>query len=125
MSTKSKQSVDKSLPIIRRNAKPRYWSSKFWNDNSIKDLISEVIKPENIDMSSIKLNDKLNPQFWNKDEKLKSPVRAALLKIALEFIKYCKMDDKKFMDILFVGSNANYNYTPYSDVDLHILTNFN
>lgn len=124
MPTKSKHVDDKTLPIIRRNAKPRYWSSKFWNDNNIKDLISEVIKPENIDMSSIKMNDKLNPQFWNEDEKLKPAVRAALLKIAIEFIKYCKMDDKKFTDILLVGSSANYNYTPYSDVDLHILTNF-
>lgn len=121
---KKKQDDSKVLPIIRRNAKPRYWSSKFWNENDLKSLISEVIKPEKIDMSSIKMNDELNPELWNGEE-LKPEIRSALLKIAVEFIKYCKIDDKKFGDIILVGSSANYNYTPHSDIDLHILTDFN
>lgn len=122
---KKKHDDSKTLPIIRRNAKPRSWSSKFWNDNEVKDLISEVIKPDSIDMSSIKMNDELNPQLWDEEEMLKPAVRAALLKIAIEFIKYCKIEDQKFKDILLTGSNANYNYTPSSDIDLHILMDFN
>jgi len=125
MSIETKQGEDKAIPMIRRNAKPRYWTSKFWTDKTVKDLISEVIKPEDIDMSSVKMNDDLNPELWDKDGKLKDVVRQALLKIAVEFIKYCKIEDKKFSDILMVGSSANYNYTPHSDVDLHILFDFN
>jgi len=125
MSVKRKQIDNSVAPIIRRNAKPRNWSSKFWNENEVKDLISEVIKPDSIDMSSIKMNDELNPQLWNDEETLKPAVRTALLKVALEFIKYCKIENKKFKDILLTGSNANYNYTPNSDIDLHILMDFN
>ncbi len=125
MSVKRKQIDNTVAPIIKRNAKPRNWSSNFWNENEIKDLISEVIKPESIDMSSIQMNDELNPQLWNDDETLKPAVRAALLKITAEFIRYCKIEDQKFKDILLTGSNANYNYTPNSDIDLHILMDFN
>lgn len=107
-----------------KSTNPRYWSSRFWEGKTVKNLISEVINPDEIDMSSVKMNDELNPQFWGKDELLKPEVRQALLKISVEFIKYCKIQDKKFSDLLFVGSNANYNYTPYSDIDLHILTDF-
>lgn len=124
MPTKTKKANKRVMPIIRRNSKPRYWSSSFWNDNDIKDVLSEVIKPDEIDMSKIKVNDNLNPQLWEKDETLKPVIRQALLKIAVEFIKYCKVENKKFIDILFVGSNANYNYTPQSDIDLHIVTDF-
>lgn len=102
---------------------PRNWSSKYWNNTSIKNVISEIIKPDDIDMSQVKMNDELNPVFWKKDI-LDETIRQKLLKVAIEFIKFCKIGDKKFSDILFVGSNANYNYTPFSDVDVHILMNF-
>jgi hypothetical protein len=102
----------------------RNWSSKFWHTNPIKNVLAEIIKPEEIDMSTVKTNDELNPILWDGEE-LKPDIRAKLLKIASEFIKYCKIEDKKFQDILLVGSNANYNYTQFSDVDLHILMDFN
>ncbi len=124
MSTETKKHNKKQLPIIRRNSKPRYWSSSFWNDNNVKDMISEIINPDEIDMSKIKMNDHLNPVLWDKGNKLKPEVRNALLKITAEFIKYCKIENKKFSDILLVGSNASYNYTPQSDIDLHIVTDF-
>jgi predicted nucleotidyltransferase len=125
MSIETKQGEEKAIPMIRQNTKPRYWTSKFWTDKTVKDLISEVIKPEDIDMSSIKMNDDLNPELWDKDSKMKDVIRQTLLKIAVEFIKYCKIEDKKFSNILMVGSSANYNYTPHSDIDLHILFDFN
>jgi predicted nucleotidyltransferase len=124
MSTNNTKRKKKELPIIRRNSKPRYWSSPFWNDNSVKDLIAEIIKPDDIDMSKIKVNDHLNPMLWDKKDQLKPEVRQALLKIAVEFIKYCKVENKKFNDVILVGSNASYNYTPQSDIDLHIITDF-
>lgn len=124
MSTKNTKSKKKQLPIVRRNSKPRYWSSPFWNDNSVKDLIAEIIKPDDIDMATIKVNDHLNRMLWDKKDQLNPDVRQSLLKIAAEFIKYCKVENRKFNDIILVGSNAAYNYTPQSDIDLHIVTDF-
>lgn len=102
----------------------RHWSSKFWSTTPFKKVLSEIIKPEEIDMSLVRTNDELNPILWNGEE-LKQDIRAKLLKIAIEFIKYCKIEDKTFKDILLVGSNANYNYTQFSDIDVHVLLDFN
>lgn len=113
--------VDSRKP--KNTSSTRMWSSKFWSNTPIKQALSEIIKPEEIDMSLVKTNDELNPILWDGEE-LKPDIRAKLLKIAIEYIKYCKIDDKTFKDIWLVGSNANYNYTQFSDIDVHILLDF-
>ncbi len=105
------------------NKNPRYWTSKHWGVLPFKHHMSEIIKPEEIDMSSIKTNTELNPVLWDGDV-LKDDIRQKLLKIAVEFIKYVKIEDKQFTDIILMGSNANYNYTEFSDIDVHILMKF-
>jgi len=65
----------------------------------------------------------LSSKFWNKDETIKEDMRTALLEIADEFLTYLKVI-VDVSDITFTGSYANYNYTPYSDVDLHIVIEF-
>lgn len=103
---------------------PRYWSCKFWSDKSVSDLLNEVVEPDSIDVSELHMKDELCPKIWN-DEKLNERVRKVLLKNALEFIKFTKISDMKFKDIILTGSLANYNYTEESDIDLHILIDFN
>lgn len=102
---------------------PRYWSCKFWSSTPVKDLLSEIIEPDNVDISQLKFNDELNPLIWNGEE-IKEEVRDTLLRIAIEFIKSCKIEEYKYKDIVFVGSMANYTYTPQSDIDLHIVVDF-
>ena len=69
--------------------------------------------------------EKLNTDVWEGNV-LKDEVREKLLEIAEEFVKFInvelEMDDIK--DIIFTGSLANYNYTKFSDIDLHLLINF-
>ena len=60
--------------------------------------------------------------MW-ENSKLKEEVREALLEIAEEFIEFLKIYVKP-VDIQLTGSLANFNYTRYSDVDLHILIDF-
>jgi hypothetical protein len=79
-------------------------------------------------------NDELNPKFWDKkvnkegDVKFEFDplVRKKLLKIADDF--FSKFDDllkgAKIQDIQLTGSLANFNYTDYSDLDVHVLINF-
>jgi len=101
----------------------RHWSAKYWAKTPIKKILSEIIEPDSIDVSLLKFNDKLNPEIWEGDE-LKEEVRNALLKIAVEFIKSCKIEEYEYKDIVFVGSMANYTYTPASDIDLHVVMDF-
>jgi hypothetical protein len=69
---------------------------------------------------SFRVHDKLNPTFWN-GEKLKPEVRTHLLKVAKAWADFVDVKKSKIKDILLLGGNAGYNYTKYSDLDLHIV----
>lgn len=102
---------------------PRYWSCKFWSKTPVKNLLAEIIEPDKVDVSLLKFNEELCPLIWD-DMKIKEDVRETLLKNAIEFIKSCKIEDYKYKDIVLVGSMANYTYTPQSDIDIHIVVDF-
>jgi len=77
-----------------------------------------------LNMRSFLPHDKLSKKIWEDDENMRPDVLRALENIANEFLNYLKID-VDVDDITFTGSYANYNYTPYSDIDLHIVIDFN
>ena len=83
------------------------------NQNKIK--LIEAVEKHNV----------LNPKLFTKDEALKDRVRDKMLEIVDEFLNDLKEQeiDIKVDDILLIGSNASYNYTKDSDIDLHVLAN--
>lgn len=70
----------------------------------------------------IKVHSDLNQKLWNGD-KLRPEVRKRLLKIASEFIKELDIP-VSISDVTFTGSLANFNYSKYSDIDLHLILDF-
>ena len=64
----------------------------------------------------------LSSRLW-ANNKMKKDMRNALLNIAYEFIDYLGISID-VIDITITGSYANYNYTPYSDIDLHVIIDF-
>ena len=106
------------------NNNPRKWSSKYWKKNNISDILKEVIEPEAVDVSSIKMNDTLNPLIFGENEKLKPDVRKIMLLNAKRFIEFSDAEKLKYNDIIFTGSMANYNYHEDSDIDVHIILDF-
>ena len=81
-------------------------------------------------LDSFKIQKYLNPYIWenyksdNFDEiKLKGTLRTDILKIAKLFIESFNIEGIEIDDILFVGSLANYNWSDYSDVDIHVVLN--
>ena len=74
-------------------------------------------------------NDELAP-IWSVNEDgyhLDSEIRKSLIKIAMDFFKDLKEQtqfDIKVEDIIMIGSLTNYNWTPFSDIDLHITTDY-
>jgi hypothetical protein len=74
---------------------------------------------------AVKFHDELNPKLWTVDDKLLPEVQEQLEKIAEDFLMSLGISDLKVKDITISGSNAAYSYTPHSDLDLHILVDFN
>ena len=81
---------------------------------------SEIIK-------SFKPKKELNPKIWVKEGNsyvLNSEVREKLLETANIFIDFLDVD-VIVTDIIMIGSIVNYNWSKYSDIDLHIVVNYN
>jgi hypothetical protein len=70
--------------------------------------------------TSLEYHDTLNPKLW-KNESLDPLVRRKLLEFARAWQKFAKIPDIAIVDIIMTGGNANYNYTPQSDIDVHIV----
>ena len=79
--------------------------------------LEEEVEPE-----SFETRDTLEPRVWENEE-LKPEIRDNLLKIANDFISNLPVP-VKIKDITLTGSLANYNWSNYSDVDLHIIVDF-
>jgi predicted nucleotidyltransferase len=65
-------------------------------------------------------NNTLNPDLWNPDNTLKPEIRENLMKIAQDFYTDTKLT-APIEDIIMLGSSANYNWSPTSDIDLHVV----
>jgi len=64
----------------------------------------------------------LNPKLW-EGMRLKSSVRGALIRISEDFLEFVDVP-VKVLDVVIAGGNANYTYTSHSDLDLHIIADF-
>lgn len=69
-------------------------------------------------------HDKLNPKIWTGD-KLKSEIKIKLIRIGQAWAKFANIPTSAIKDMIIVGGNANYNYTEYSDLDLHLVVDRN
>lgn len=73
--------------------------------------------------STVKYHNDLNPVAWD-DKKMRPEVRDRLLQIAELFINALRIPNFEARDIVLTGSMCNYNYTRYSDFDLHIIADY-
>lgn len=77
-------------------------------------------------LKSFEPQKELNPKVWEgnkKEPKIKPEIRERLLEIAYEFIDFLDVDIV-ITDIILTGSLSNFNWSKYSDFDLHIVANF-
>jgi hypothetical protein len=76
-------------------------------------------------LNSFTIKDTLNPKVWEnptdpKKATMIPKVRKALERIAEEFVDYLG-DDVFVEDVVLTGSLSNYNWSEFSDFDLHII----
>ena len=77
-----------------------------------------------IDLSSFKKKHELVPNIWNPDGKLNSRIRLKLLDVADDFWEYVNLTWVKPSGIILTGSICNFNWSQYSDIDLHLIVDF-
>lgn len=73
---------------------------------------------------TLRYHDQLNSKLWDGD-KLKSEVREKLIEIGNTWAEFSSIPQEAIKDMILVGGNANFNYTDFSDIDLHLLVDKN
>jgi len=95
-----------------------------------KTLIEELIEDTELDkkiVKSFKIKDTLSNAVFQKKGKndfiMKNDVREKLLEITKNFMDFLGVDFF-IHDVVLTGSLSNYNWSEYSDVDLHIIIDY-
>lgn len=86
-------------------------------------LIKEFTGDPSSDYSlsnAVVFHDELNPRLFDSERKMHPEIRRGLLNIAKHFQTFIGVE-LDIQDITVSGSNAAYSYTPYSDLDLHLI----
>jgi hypothetical protein len=71
-------------------------------------------------LSTLEYHPELNPDLWDNG-KLKKEVKDKLIEIGKTWVEWANIPIEAVKDLILVGGNANFNYTPKSDIDVHIL----
>lgn len=69
----------------------------------------------------LEYHDRLNPALWDSQDRLYPDVRTKLLAYGKAFQAFGHIPDQIVKDIVMVGGNAGYNYSPFSDIDVHVI----
>tara|TARA_R100000664_G_scaffold42_1_gene110 strand:+ start:758 stop:2776 length:2019 start_codon:yes stop_codon:yes gene_type:complete len=120
--TASLEDVGKYVQVTKQKRKPRYTNkdlSRF--DHLREDILISVGKEE--DLATFEMQPEFQQKIWDGDERIRPGVKAALMDIIEEFVERLDLD-AEIKDIILTGSLANYNWSKFSDIDLHILIDF-
>jgi len=94
------------------------------NWDNWKQFLEELTEPQFVDASSLVSKDTLATELWSRGG-MDPNVREAALRIANDFFNSLDLNNIQIKDIILTGSLATYNWSDMSDVDLHILLDFN
>jgi predicted nucleotidyltransferase len=100
--------------LITSDCGPAYIHRK--NSYCVESLDEDLVE-------DIEKHEDLNPALFNNDGKLKPEVKDKVTAIVNEFLKdFIDVEvELTVQDIILTGSNASYNYTKDSDLDIHII----
>ena len=76
-----------------------------------------------LNKQSFAIKDNLHEDFW-QENKLNSNIRRRLIRIVTDFFNHLKIEINHIKDITITGSLANYNWSKFSDIDLHVIVDF-
>ena len=94
---------------------------RFGTDRLRFENLKEIVD-DGIDFSSLEAKQELSPSVWD-GERLKDEVKDHLIQVGHDFMDFLDLD-VNIQELILVGSMAGYNYSKYSDIDLHIILDF-
>ena len=89
----------------------------------IKKFFEYLVQADFEPIQSFYLQDELNPKVWT-DYTIDEDIRKELAKIAEDYFESLELGEVKLKDIMLTGSNCNFNWSKYSDFDLHLVMDF-
>ena len=84
----------------------------------MKDLFEDMMNKE-----SFEIKDDLHPKFWVVEDILHPQISKRLIAIAEDFLEGLDIE-VELKDLRFTGSLAAFNWSSYSDIDLHLIVDF-
>jgi len=75
------------------------------------------------DLMAFDVQPELNQQIWDGEMGVRPGVKAAIMDIVDEFLEGLDLE-AEVKDVIITGSIANYNWSKFSDIDVHILVDF-
>lgn len=96
-------------------ATPGQWKRKW------KQMVEETLGLGDVASKTAQYHSTLNPLLWGPGNTLKDDVRIKLLQMADAYEKTWTAYHPTVIDVILTGSNANYNWTEYSDIDVHLV----
>jgi len=112
----------KSAPFDKNPSYKRAKSAPPGFGGALEESMDNLLAEMEFDLSKLQMKDELCPSVWDNDE-IKKDVRNKLLQIANDFAEGTPIEER-IEDITFTGSLAGYNYHEGSDIDLHLLVDF-
>jgi hypothetical protein len=91
-------------------------------NNNAQRAGTDRLRFEEVEPESFEKQPELEPKFWLAG-KLNPKITKRLQKIANEFLDGLEIG-ATMEDLRFTGSLANYNWSKYSDIDLHLVVDF-
>ena len=118
-------SSDKLVQISGRKKeapKPKVSNKDLSRFDRLYEDILITIGDEN-DLMAFDVQPDLNQQIWDGDRAVRPGVKAAIMDIVDEFLEGLDLE-AEIKDVIITGSIANYNWSKFSDIDVHILVDF-
>lgn len=112
----------KNVEHEKLNSVPKDLDLTPYRDERDSRILSQLAGKSHLKETKISLeyHDTLNPKLWD-GSKLRGEVREKLLNFAYAWSAFAKIPRDLILDVTMTGGNANYNYTPQSDIDVHII----
>ncbi|MEK9769370.1 MAG: nucleotidyltransferase domain-containing protein [Betaproteobacteria bacterium] len=123
--TKELQDLNKLVQIYTpppAERKSRYKEKDLSRFDRLREDILISVGNED-DLATFEMQPEFQQKIWDGDERIRPGVKGALMDIVDEFVERLDLD-AEIKDIIVTGSLANYNWSKFSDIDLHILIDF-
>lgn len=110
--------------VFEPNQIKRTTNKTFSNDSNVMDENLEAeVEASEVNLDSFKKRETLAPKIWDGFD-LNPKVRLKLLDIADDFWDFANITWVKRSGIHLTGSICNFNWSKFSDIDLHIVVDF-